>query len=562
MICKHYIATLLVFSILATIQHSTFAQSDITEWKKASVSGGICTNATYYHAWGMDGRRPPFFWMVQADLNITLGPLSLPFSASISTQKKDFRYPQPFNHFGMSPSYKSVTAHLGYRSMQFSEFTMSGIEFLGGGIEVNPESTPFYVEAMYGRLQKAGTDRSFTGVPQYERWGGGLKVGYKYEKGDYALSFFKAMDRIETLSDSLAAANEVSPGENLVIGTTIHQKLLEKYTIDVEYALSAFSTDIRMPEMVINEYTYVNNFGNLFTPRASSYVSDALSTSLNYQGDVVRVNVKYRVVSPDYATMGSPYMTNDFRDITGGINTGFFQGKLNVGVNAGVQSNNLESDRAADTRRFIGSANVNWSASDKLSLNASYANFNVSTQMTAFVQSSDGFEPDTLIFRQVNSNASFGLNYSFGQTHIQNISIINTYQVASNNQGGGNKFYNLNASYQWNNATQGLSASAGVNANNNVMVNADNKSIGPTVTISKAIKRLKLRNALNLSHQQTFNEGEKTAISSSIRLNSSWSFAKKQSTTFSASYMNRETFGDEGKSVSEVRLTLNYNYRF
>lgn len=537
-------------------------QSDVREWKKASVNGGINTNATYYESWGMNHRRPPFFWMVQANLNIDLGPLSLPFSVSFNSQKKDFRYPKPFNHFGLSPRYKSVTAHLGYRSMQFSEFTMAGVEFLGAGIEVDPEKSPFRVSALYGRLQKAGTDRSFTGIPQYERWGGGLNIGYKNDHGDYSLSFFKAEDHKETLSDSIAAANEVSPGENFIMGVLIHQAFMERWTVDFEYALSAYTYDTRMPEMAIDEYTYINNFGSLYTPRASSRISNAFSSGLNYQMERFGVNLKYRRVAPDYASMGAPFLMNDFKDITAGANVGLWQGKVNVGASGGVQTNNLDSDRAADTRRLIGSANAQWNATDKLNFNASYANFNVSSQLTAFVQSTDGFIPDTLIFRQVNSNANVGINYSFGQTFVQNVAIMGTYQKASDNQGGGNTFYNLNAAYQWNDATTGISASAGVNANNNVMTGADNQSVGPTLTLSKALKSIKLRNSFNISNQQTYNNGDKTATISSVRLNSSWSLAKKQSTSLSASYMSRKTFAEETKTASEMRITINYNYRF
>lgn len=126
---------------------------------------------------GKDSRRDPYFWMVGANLNISVYGINIPLSATISQQNKSFT--QPFNQYGLSPRYKDVTVHLGYRSMMFSNFSLGGSMFLGSGVEVNPKNSWVRVAAFYGRLVKpisaSGVSGLMVGVPTYGRWGGEQK---------------------------------------------------------------------------------------------------------------------------------------------------------------------------------------------------------------------------------------------------------------------------------------------------------------------------------------------------------------------------------------------------
>ncbi|MEQ8338575.1 MAG: hypothetical protein RIA62_14560 [Cyclobacteriaceae bacterium] len=44
-------------------------------------------------------------------------------------------FQQPFNQYGMSPTYKNVTAHIGFRSMNFSRYSLAGHLFLVPGLK-------------------------------------------------------------------------------------------------------------------------------------------------------------------------------------------------------------------------------------------------------------------------------------------------------------------------------------------------------------------------------------------------------------------------------------------
>ena len=537
--------------------------SSVEDWKKLDYSGSLSASSTFYNVSGIPNRRDPFFWLINANLTFQLGPITAPFTASISTQSKNFTHPRPFNRVGISPSYKSFTAHIGYRSLQFSEFTLGGAEFLGGGLEYNPSEFPLKATALYGRFQKAGTSRSYTGIPLYERWGYGTQLNYTKNNTDYRLIFFKAADDPSSLPDTLADSLNISPADNLVIGNVLRQTILEKLTLEMEYSLSAFTRDIRTPELMLEKYTYINNFGKIYQPRASSYVSDAIKANVSLNLEKYQVNISYRRVDPDYITLGAPYLTNDFQDITAGANVAMFDSKINLSVQAGFQKNDLKNERINKTKRAIGNISLAYQVSDRLNINGSFANFNTSTQMAQFVQSTTGIDPDTLFFSQVNSNGNLNINYQVPGDKVQQSFLLSgTYQQTRSNQQDKSNFYNMNLGYNLQKTgVYGLNVS--VNANNTKMVGAKNASVGPVIAVNKSFYDNKLRTVWSLVEQRTYSEGTMTGNLRAVRCNVTYPLAKKQNLSFNAAFTNRNAESAEKKiKVKEFRATLNYQISF
>src|SRR5690606_638628 len=62
-------------------------------------------------------------------------------------------FSQPFNQVSFQPQYKWIRTYIGYNSMTFSNYTVAGHVFLGGGVELTPGK--WRIAAMYGRLKKA-----------------------------------------------------------------------------------------------------------------------------------------------------------------------------------------------------------------------------------------------------------------------------------------------------------------------------------------------------------------------------------------------------------------------
>ena len=59
------------------------------------ISGGINATQTFYNAWGIQNRRDPYYWLLNANLNFNILGVSIPVSATFSQQSKSFT--QPFN---------------------------------------------------------------------------------------------------------------------------------------------------------------------------------------------------------------------------------------------------------------------------------------------------------------------------------------------------------------------------------------------------------------------------------------------------------------------------------
>ena len=147
----------LVFPVIITVNTESISQ-DLTNIKDAKpiiVSGGFNINTSAIGASGMELNRDPYYWQLNANMTFNLyGIISLPFSGTLTKENKTFNQPS-FNQFGMSPKYKNVTLHLGYRNMIFSSYSLSGLTFLGIGIEVISDDIPVSFSAMYGRFSKA-----------------------------------------------------------------------------------------------------------------------------------------------------------------------------------------------------------------------------------------------------------------------------------------------------------------------------------------------------------------------------------------------------------------------
>ena len=132
-----FLLALLIMSFIL-IQHvSAQDLSDLKNTKPFAITGNVGVNTSFYSVSGIPDRQAPFAYGVNASATMTLFGIAMPFSFSwYNNNKAGFH--QPFNQFGISPTYKWLTLHLGYRNLSFSEFTLSGYTFLGAGVEAKP----------------------------------------------------------------------------------------------------------------------------------------------------------------------------------------------------------------------------------------------------------------------------------------------------------------------------------------------------------------------------------------------------------------------------------------
>lgn len=536
----------------------------IAETPFLRVNGGVGVNQTFYTANGIENRRDPYFWLVNANLNLDfLGIVQAPFSFSFSQQDKNFSQPEPFNRFGLSPRYRAVTVHLGHRSMRFSDYTLGGNIFFGAGVEVKPKDSFFRGSVMYGRLTKPVARQSFDGLvfarPAFRRIGYGMKIGMgKKESNTVDLIMFRAFDDINSIpiTDSLA----ITPEENVVFGVNTNQKITQTLKFSMEYAFSMLTRNSTLPETSIQNFSFANNLGNLFTANISSEFNKAVKSSLDYSGELFSLNLAYRRVDPGYRTLGSTFLNNDLEDISVGASTQVAQGIVGLSTNVGIQRNNLNGQLIEQVRRVIYSFGTNLNPSQNLNLNLNYSNFNSETTQS-LIQTD--ILVDSLEFFQVTRNGTINLNYNFGKQSAQkSLFVSGSIQDAEDNQQTNTTFYNINTGLQMQPLPK-LKTVLSFTYNRNQTEPAVNTTYGPVLSVGKNIFQNKVTTSLSVNFLSNYLNGEQVGDTKSLRFNSNMKLSKKQSLALSVFYVTSERSTDtEQVKFSEIRGSLNYSYRF
>lgn len=169
-----------------------------------AASGGVSFNEVTYFADDASKKRDPFIYYVNGNLNLTaLGTVSMPFTFSYSNQKVDYQTSLPFNRFSFTPSYKWATAYIGYASLSYSPYTVSGHEFFGFGCQLSPFSS-FKFSMLVGRFKEVKEkDTSNLSLPAvYNRMGAGFKTEIVKEKISLAIIMFKAYDEKNSINQT------------------------------------------------------------------------------------------------------------------------------------------------------------------------------------------------------------------------------------------------------------------------------------------------------------------------------------------------------------------------
>ena len=550
--------------------------SSFKDKNQYKFSGSINLQSALYFSSDSVKLRDPFFWQLSGNFNISTPIFTIPISLTLSQQQKfDFdnflqsqknAVTQPFNQFGMSPKYKSLTTHIGYRSLKFSEFSLSGNQFMGIGTDFSPKNGIFKCKIVYGRFAKA-IDTILPGdfSKTFERWGYGINTIIGNDKNNFGLILFKAKDISNSISgfDTLVTSQ---PADNLVFGITTKHKINKKINFDAEIDWSAYTYDTRREDSKLEGYTYLNNLGFLFYANTTSYLSKAMNYNLNFKEEKFNVKLAYRRIDPEYRTMGSVYLNNDFEDISGTLKYKFLKGRLNLGLTGGVQRNNLNKTKVSETLRLINSISSNYSPVDnKWNLNFGFSNFNSQSQMSVV-----NFG-DTMRFAQITK--SLNLQYSLNsKLKGNNLSSFFSFNFQDANVGS-----NIGSINQQETKTNFYNASIGsslilskVNTNINLLINAVNNisnelsssGIGPTLSISKSFKTKKnqIRTNLSFSYLKSYVEWVSSGqiINSVCSLN--YQITKKQTLSLNTSFSQRKISNNE--NLFESITTLNYNLRF
>lgn len=540
--------------------------------EQIKVSGGISTNQVYYDAFGSDSRRDPYSYFLTGNLNFNIYGWSVPLSYTYSNQNSSFQ--QPFNQYSMHPYYKWVRAHIGYASMTFSPYTLSGHLFYGAGVELTP-GDKFKIDIMYGRLSKAvGFDSLVTNnTPAYKRMAYGLKLGYKMKTGLVEGIFLRSRDESESL-DSLPIDLSLTPEENLVLSLKTSQSIIKGLNIGFEYSASAITRDTRISESDEQANNIFKYMGPFFNANSSSAYYNAINANMQYSFKVSSLSLRYERIDPEYQTHGAYYFTNDLENITINASTSILKQKVNVSANVGIQRDDIEKQKMSSMQRVVSSFNVGINATEKLNINLAYSNFQSYTNIKSRYDQVTSLTPydnlDTLNFTQISQNANANIGYNIKNTERlrQQVNLNVSYQVAADKQGdestnAGSDFMNVNAAYSHSMVPINLSFTFAVNYNRSNAPQLTSEMFGPTLSVNKSFFEKLLRSSVSVSMNNAYTNSDLTSRVISVRANNSFKYKKQHSINLGLVYVNRhnplaETSGD----FSEFTTTLGYNYNF
>lgn len=564
---------LLVASILFVFALPLTAQriESIGKEKPLTVTGGITLSQIVYGVRGMKQRRAPYTWYGSGNVNFSLFGWNVPLSFGFSNQNTTFQ--QPFNQYSVNPTYKWITGHVGYTSMSFSPYTVSGHIFLGAGVELAPAGK-WKLSALYGRFLKAvepDTTNAQSSLPAFTRRGYGVKATYGDDTGFLDLIVFHAKDKINSISvvpDSLG----VLPQENLVVSIGAGKRILKNVLIKAELAGSALSRDIRAEQS--EQRQLLSKAAFLYTSRTSSSYYKAFKTSLDYQQDGFTLGVAYERIDPEYRTLGAYYFNNDLENITVNGAAGLWEGKLNVAVSAGTQHDNLDKTNVSTMRRMVGSLVINYTPSLRLNLSASYSTFqtftNVRSQFVNINQLTPYDNLDTLNFTQLAKNATLTTLYALkgNDKNKQHVNLTINYQQAIDTQGDavqntGTRFYNINLGYAQHLVPTSMVIAASFNATIHDGAGFSTRTIGPTASLTRAFLNKKLRTMVSGSYNTTYSNGVTGSKIINGRVNASLSIKRKHAISLSTVVVTRKSQVEgSSRSFTEFTGTVGYNYTF
>ncbi|RPD42468.1 hypothetical protein [Chitinophaga barathri] len=535
------------------------------------VTGGVGLDQVLYFASGQEGRRDPYNFFLNGNINFDIYGWSVPFSFSYSNQGR-VSFSQPFNQYGLTPTYKWITGHLGYSSMNFSGYTLGGHMFNGVGVDLAPPGN-FKVSAMYGRLQRgvAADTLNRSIEPAYKRMGYGVKVSYGAKKDNLDLIIFRAKDEANSIPP-LSEGYTLTPQDNLALGLNFSKQLFGRLLVTGEIATSTLTRDTRA---VKDSGTSVKvpTLG-LLQKNSTTALYHAYKTGISYSGRGYAIGLGYEWVAPEYKTLGAYYFTNDFENITANVQFQALQQKLTANVNGGVQRNNLHNDKLSTMRRWVGALNLNYVASKKLNLSFSYSNFqayvNIRSDFDYINQVTPYENLDTLNYTQISQNASLSANYNISRTKdkSQVLSTNVSMMKSADMQGGvkqntGVTFYNLNMMYSVQLVPRNMSVNFGLNANRNNSANLSSTTFGPTLGANKSFLDKKLRSSGSVSWNGSFANGQNVNKVLTARVTNAYTVKKSHSFNLSIAMINRQavTRGNS-RNMNELTSTLGYNYNF
>lgn len=569
---KGYLGLLLLCLGYSLTAQDLMAQdlTSLGNQKPVTLHGGINVRGMFYHADGIANRRQPFSYLITGSPTLSLYGFSIPFTFIVSEQERSFR--QPFNQFGLSPSYKWITLHGGYRNVSFSPFTLDGYTMLGGGFELRPGK--WHIGMMYGRLNRAVVANQNLGDLQavsFNRRGIAGKIGYGTDTTHVEFSFIKARDDATSVDyqntgqDTLGIV-PVAPAENLVMSLGGRLGFLKSFFVEAEGAVSIYTKNTRSSIAIDSSVANIPSvLASLMTINASTENNKAIRAAVGYRQKKYGLSLQYRRIDPNYQSMGAYFFQNDLENITINPMALLWQGKLRFNGSLGIQRDNLSGQKQATARRVIGSVNASLALNSRFGIEMAYSNF--ATSQTPIAVKFN----DSLRVAQTTQNFSFTPHYFItgaAGNHVFTLSV--NYMTLSDlsplsqsrNVQSTNAFFTYQITFQ----ATGLNLSAGFNyARLQTAVLASGNQ-GLTLGAGKTLLGNKLNLRLNSSVLQNVQGFAQTMLYTN-GLSGSYRATKRHSLNLNVNHIHNQGSVESQAAggyptFTEIRGDVGYNFTF
>jgi hypothetical protein len=401
----------LIFFILLLLPGRILGQdiAEIRKNKPVQISGYLGAAA-----YGYSGVRStsPFGWVASAGVNLSFwNALQVPVSLQFSDRQLNYNTPV-FRRFGLSPSWKWIKLHGGYRNLSFSPYTLAGFTFLGGGLELTPGK--FRFACMRGKLDPSWnfpTDNLIQPgqtLELYDRWATAVKIGVGSDRNFFDMFVLKAKDRPNSGDTARLSEIYVHPQENLVLGAAFRFTLFKRLTLEANSAASGVTEDINAIDLPLDSagLRLVEKFSKILRVNSSTRYAFAGDAAATLRLGRVHIGAKYQRVDPFYKSFGAYYLLTDFENRTLNSQISLWRGKISLSGSYGFQNDNLKGYLNRTSKRRIGSANAQVQPGKGWAIGAQWANFSTDIRNTLI---QDG---DSLRLATTTSTAGGTVSYT------------------------------------------------------------------------------------------------------------------------------------------------------
>lgn len=523
------------------------------------ISGAIGTQNTYYHSSMGTGYMSPLSNTVYANLNISVYGFSMPFSLYFSNNNLDFSYPQI--SFNLTPRYKNFIGHLGQSTIPFSNYILN-MSFNGVGLEYRGKK--FRTSAFYGVLKRAINDDPTDPSPrnpQYKRLGWGFSVGYGNDRHSLDLYLLRAYDSPGSIDD--VWQEKIRPQENLLVGVKGRVTPFKWMSLSVNAATSAFTADSESPKITNGDAT---RWDKVFDAKYTSSLRFAGDVSLGFNLKGISASLFYKIIQPDYTSLGTYYTSNNYQSLGVNLSTMLFK-KVSLAANFSQQSDNLNKKQLYTTNGYVYSATASMSLGQR---------FNVSAMYNGYLQNqTDGsaaVNDTTRVHRILHSASLMPTYFIMGNILDHTISVsanytqnkdLNKFSIGQSDV----KTIALGSSYNMN--VKPWSTNFGVNFSHQQTNGFNSEYLSDILSFSTGRSFLKDNNLnLGLTLSTIYNEvkHQSKSLSMAMDLTAGYTLAKAHVFSFTAQFSK---YGDvniekthSSLDATDIRLSLNYVYTF